>query len=141
METLKFIGNSFGYILSAIALFAMTVNYIRKKLGWFVKKETKFDDYAERMTRLEKLLEEHIAENKSFNEQVLKMLKYQGDASKQTLAHIIENTYHMKKSIKKLNQIELKRITNAYAVYHGELDGNSYITQIYEEMMEDWEHE
>ena len=141
MEILKFIGSSFGYILSAIALLTMIINYMRRKLGGFVKKETKSDDYAERMERLEKLLEEHIADNKAFNEQVLQMLKHQGHASKQTLAHIIENTYHMKKSVKRLDPIELKRITNAYAVYHGELDGNSYITQIYEEMIDDWEHE
>ena len=141
MEILKFIGSSFGYILSAIALITMVVNHRRRKLGEFVKKETNSDVYADRMERLEKMLTEHIEDNKVFNEQVLTMLNKQGHASKQTLAHIIENTYHLKKGVKRLDAIELKRITNAYAVYHNELDGNSYITQIYDEMMENWEHD
>lgn len=141
MEVLKFIGSSFGYILSAIALITMAVNRRRRKLGEFVKKETNSDEYAERMERLEKMLIEHIEDNKAFNEQVLTMLNKQGHASKQTLAHIIENTYHLKKNVKRLDAIELKRIANAYSVYHNELDGNSYITQIYDEMMDNWEHD
>lgn len=141
MEVLKFIGSSFGYVLSAIALITMAVNRRRRKLGEFVKKETNSDEYAERMERLEKMLTEHIEDNKAFNEQVLTMLNKQGHASKQTLAHIIENTYHLKKNVKRLDAIELKRITNAYSVYHNELDGNSYITQIYDEMMDNWEHD
>lgn len=41
--------------------------------------------------------------------------------------------------IKTLDSVALKRVVNAYAIYHNELNGNSYISNIYDEMME-WEH-
>ena len=141
METLKFIGSSFGYILSAIALLTMVINFIRRQLGGFVKKETKTDDLITRIERLEKTVEKYTAENNASMEQLMERTKHQEHASKQVLAYIIEYTYNRKKAEKSLTPIELERITNAYPVYHTELHGNSYISQIYDEMINEWTHE
>lgn len=89
---------------------------------------------------MEKLMEQQLEDDKSFQEKVLKMLMYQSHANKQTLANIIESTYHKNKLTKELDSIELKRIVNAYDIYHNELGGNSYITEIYTEMIDEWEH-
>lgn len=140
IEVFQLIGSSFGYILSAVAVVTMVVKYIHRKVGGFVKKESGADLYERRLVKLEKLMEQQLEDDKSFQEKVLEMLMYQSHANKQTLANIIESTYHKNKLTKELDSIELKRIVNAYDIYHNELGGNSYITEIYTEMIDEWEH-
>lgn len=140
IEIFKFVGSSFGYFLSFCAIVTMVVSYLRKKFGGFVRKEIKSQDLDERLDRIENILNTQKDEDEKFRTKVLDMLHKQGHASKQSLAFIIESTYTQKKDVKQLTSIELKRITSAYPVYHDELEGNSYITKIYTEMVEDWEH-
>lgn len=140
IEIFKLIGSSFGYILSAVAVITMVIKFAHQKVGGFVKKESGADSYEQRLAKLEELMEKQVVDDKSFQEQVLKMLKYQSNASKQTLANIIESTYHTNKFNKELDAVELKRVVNAYDIYHNEFGGNSYISEIYTEMIEDWVH-
>ena len=86
------------------------------------------------------MLQVQNEEDDKFRSDVRNMLNKQGHASKQSLAFIIESTYTQKKNIKQLTPLELKRITSAYPVYHDELEGNSYITELYTEMIDEWEH-
>lgn len=140
VELFKLIGCSFGYIVSFCAVVTMVVKYIRKKAGGFVRSETNAQDVDERLSRIEEMLQAQNEEDDKFRADVLSMLKKQGHASKQSLAFIIESTYTQKKNVKELTPLELKRITSAYSVYHDELEGNSYITELYTEMMNEWEH-
>lgn len=139
-KVFQLVGSSFGYILSLCAIVTMIVNHIRKKAGGFVRKETKSQALNDRLDRIENMLQAQNEEDDKFRNNVLNMLKKQGHASKQSLAFIIESTYTQKKNVKQLTPLELKRITSAYPVYHDELEGNSYITELYNEMINDWEH-
>ncbi len=140
LELYKLIGSSFGYILSFCAIVTMVVTFVHKKVRGFVRNEANSEDVDKRLDRIEDMLKAQNEEDDKFRTDVRNMLKKQGHASKQSLAFILENTYTQKKSVKQLTPLELKRITSAYSVYHDELEGNSYITELYTEMMDEWEH-
>lgn len=140
MEWYKVIGSSFGYLMSAIALITLIVKAIRGKLGGFVKQESNAKCYGDRLDKLEVLIAKSAEDNAQFHDRVLGMLNSLGHASKQLLANSIEDTYNQKKNVRQLNSTELKRVVNAYDIYHNELGGNSYISEIYREMTEDWAH-
>ena len=139
-KVFQLVGSSFGYFLSLCAIVTMIVNHIRKKAGGFVRKETKSQALNDRLDRIESMIQVQSEEDDKFRNDVRSMLNKQGHASKQSLAFIIESTYTQKKNVKQLTPLELKRITSAYPVYHDELEGNSYITELYNEMINDWEH-
>ncbi len=139
-ETLMLIGSSLGYVISAITLITMIVKHFRAKASGFIKKESKADAYEQRLQNLENLLNQQIKEDKEFKEKIYALISHQSHADRQLLANIIETTYYQNKDTKTLDSIALKRITNAYAIYHDEFNGNSYISAIYTEMIEDWEH-
>lgn len=140
IEIFKLIGSSFGYILSFCAIVTMIATFVHKKVGGFIRSETKSQDLDERLGKIENMLQVQNEEDDKFRSDVRNMLNKQGHASKQSLAFIIESTYTQKKNIKQLTPLELKRITSAYPVYHDELEGNSYITELYTEMIDEWEH-
>lgn len=140
VEMFKLIGSSFGYILSFCAIVTMIATFVHKKVGGFIRNETKSQDLNDRLGRIENMLQGQNEEDDKFRSDVRNMLNKQGHASKQSLAFIIENTYTQKKNVKQLTPLELKRITSVYPVYHDELEGNSYITELYTEMIDEWEH-
>lgn len=140
IEIFKLIGSSFGYIVSGVAVVTMIVKYVRGKAGGFVRGEAESEKIEQRLGSIEKMLKAQGEADSEFRSNALDLLKKQGHASKQSLAFIIESTYDAKKSVKQLTPLEFKRIASAYSVYHDELKGNSYITEIYTEMVENWEH-
>lgn len=140
IEILKFIGSAFGYILSAITLITLIVKSVKNKAGNFIRKASGSKRNKNKIDDLEKLINRQIEESKNFHTLLMEMLEKQAKASKQILANVIESTYHEKKHVKQLDELELKRIINSYAIYHNEFNGNSYITEIYNEMIEHWEH-
>lgn len=139
-ETIVLIGSSLGYIISAITLITMTIKHFRSKASGFIKQESKADAYEQRLQSLENLLNQQIKDDKEFKDKMYEMISHQNHADRQLLANIIETTYYQNKDTKTIDSIALKRITNAYSIYHDEFNGNSYISAIYEEMIEDWEH-
>jgi len=55
------------------------------------------------------------------------------------MANIIETTYYTNREKRCLDMNEFRRITEVYEIYHSdEIHGNSYISELYEEMMT-WE--
>lgn len=126
MDTVKNIGSILGYIISLLTLIALIKTKFLGLLDGRIKKESGSDDINTRVGNIESML---VDVNDS--------LRRQDEACKQMMANIIETTYFANRAKRQLSTIELKRVISAYAVYH-ELHGNSYITEIYEEMLT-WE--
>lgn len=126
MDTVKNIGSILGYIISLLTLITLIKTKFLGLLDGRIKKESGSDDINTRVGNIESML---VDVNDS--------LRRQDEACKQMMANIIETTYFANHAKRQLSTIELKRVISAYAVYH-ELHGNSYITEIYEEMLT-WE--
>ena len=146
MEVVKNIGGILGCVMSAITLYALIKTKFLGLLGGYVKKESGSSEHSadmrelhERLDKLENTLSEFIESDRAWKEEISNRLKVQSDACRQLLAGVIEDTYYANRGYKTLDSVALKRITKAYAIYHEELDGNSYITSIYNEMM-GWDH-
>ena len=145
MEGIKNVGTVLGYISTALALYVMIKTRFLGLLGGYVKKESKSDENDKRhqelsdeIIKLSKSFNEFAEADRAWKEETTQRLKNQNDADMQLLANVVENLYYQKRSVKTLDPIELKRLIRAYHIYHEELEGNSYITALYEEMM-DWE--
>lgn len=126
MDVVKNIGSILGYIISLLTLITLIKTKFLGLLDGRIKKESGSDDINTRVGNIESML---VDVNDS--------LRRQDEACKQMMANIIETTYFANRAKRQLSTIELKRVISAYAVYH-ELHGNSYITEIYEEMLT-WE--
>lgn len=137
MDVVKDIGSILGYVLSFLTLITLIKTKFLGVLDGRIKKESGSDDTKARIEKIEITLDQIAKNEKEFKEEVSESLHRQDEACKQMMANIIETTYFANRPQKKLNAIELKRVINAYAVYH-ELHGNSYISEIYEEILT-WE--
>ena len=146
MEVVKNIGSILGYIISMFTLYALIKTKFLGTLGGYVKKEAGSDKYSEaikeiheRLDQMDNTIKDFMESDKELKEHISKRLQNQNDACRQLLASVIEDTYYENRGFKTLDSVSLKRVVNAYSIYHEELKGNSYITSIYEEMME-WDH-
>lgn len=137
MDTVKNIGSILGYIISLLTLIALIKTKFLGLLDGRIKKESGSDDINTRVGNIESMLDQLVKNEGQFKKDVNESLRRQDEACKQMMANIIETTYFANRAKRQLSTIELKRVISAYAVYH-ELHGNSYITEIYEEMLT-WE--
>lgn len=83
-------------------------------------------------------MQNYMKEDRAFKEEMKNRMAAQHDACRQLLANIVEMTYYACKGKKMLTMNEFKRVVNAFYIYHNEFEGNSYIAELYNEMME-WE--
>lgn len=146
MEIVKNVASVIGCVVSFLGLFALIKTKFLSTLGTYVKKETNTDanDLAhkqmnERIDRIEKVLKDYITSDEDFKQTLRIHIKGQDDACRQLMAGVIEDTYRQHLTDKTLDSVEWKRIVSAYGVYHDELHGNSYISEVYNEM-QSWEH-
>lgn len=147
MEWLSTISVILGIVLSAASILTLIKtralgklsSYIRKESGVEKNKETD-EEIHKKLDDLSKAFHEYIEEERADREKTHEMMRAQHDASRQLLANIIETTYYADRSRKTLTMNEFKRVVNAFSIYHNEFDGNSYIAELYNEMME-WEKE
>lgn len=137
MDTVKNIGSILGYIISLLTLITLIKTKFLGLLDGRIKKESGSDDINTRVGNIESMLDQLVKNEGQFKKDVNESLRRQDEACKQMMANIIETTYFANRAKRQLSTIELKRVISAYAVYH-ELHGNSYITEIYEEMLT-WE--
>ena len=78
-------------------------------------------------------------QDEEFKTMMGEYIESQNNVNKRVLANIIETTYYENREDRTLDTNQLKRVTEAYVLYHSEqIHGNSYISQLYEEMMT-WE--
>ena len=146
MDTVKDIGSILGYIMTALGLYALIRTKFLGLLGGYVKQEAKVDKYDQalsklghRLDALESRLSSYMAAELEYKKGISEHIQHQNDACRQLLAEIIESTYRFRLGEKKLDPVERRKVTRSYEIYHNDLHGNSYITEIYNEMMS-WEH-
>lgn len=96
------------------------------------------EETSKRIDEMNAILQSYMEEDRAFKEEIKHSIAVQHNACMQLLANIVETTYYACKNKKTLTMNEFKRIVNAFSIYHGEFDGNSYIAELYNEMME-WE--
>ena len=145
MEWLTTIGSILGFILSAASVFALIKTKTLSKLGAYVRKESRAEENKKtdeetikRIDELNSTMQNYIEEDRRFKEEIKSDMAAQHDACRQLLANIVETTYYACKGRKALTMNEFKRVVNAFSIYHNEFEGNSYIAELYNEMME-WE--
>lgn len=137
MDTVKNIGSIIGYVISLLTLVTLIKTKCLGILDGRIKKGSDTEGVNTRIGNIEALLDKLVKNEDQFKKEVNESLRRQDEACKQMMANIIETTYFANRTNRQLNTIELKRVISAYTIYHA-LHGNSYITEIYEEMMT-WE--
>lgn len=145
MEWITDVGSILGIILSAVSVFALIKTKALGKIGLYIRKESKVEENKKtdeeihkKLDALAKTFKDYMEEGRQFREETKVAMVAQSDACRQLLANIIEATYYTNKERKTLTMNEFKRIVNAFSIYHNEFEGNSYIAELYNEMME-WE--
>lgn len=145
-ELIDHIGPIFGYITAAIALFALvktgflqtTDKHIKAVVGKD-KNDKVHREMDERIDALEEKFAEFLERDEVFKNEVRTHNQTQKDVDRKLMANIIETTYYTNREKRSLDMFEFRRITEVYAIYHSDdIHGNSYITELYEEMLE-WE--
>lgn len=146
MDLITKIGTILGYVSTAIALYVVLKTSVLKKTDKHIKavagKEESDKVHTEldnRLDRLESQFSGFIEKDEEFKTMMGEYIESQNNVNKRVLANIIETTYYENREDRTLDTNQLKRVTEAYALYHSEqIHGNSYISQLYEEMMT-WE--
>lgn len=146
MDLITKIGTILGYVSTAIALYVVLKTSVLKKTDKHIKavagKEESDKVHTEldnRLDRLESQFSGFIEKDEEFKTMMGEYIESQNNVNKRVLANIIETTYYENRECRTLDTNQLKRVTEAYALYHSEqIHGNSYISQLYEEMMT-WE--
>ena len=141
MEWITDVGSILGIILSAVSVFALIKTKALGKIGSYIRKESKVEENKrtdeemhKKLDALAKTFQDYMEEGRQFREETKVAMAAQNDACRQLLA----NTYYADKERKTLTMNEFKRVVNAFSIYHNEFEGNSYIAELYNEMME-WE--
>lgn len=145
-KSISNIGSILGYISTAIALFIIVRNWVQKRSTNYIRNATHANEHEEedrringRLDDLNEKLTEFFETDTEFKSRMRDYMNAQNNTSKKLLANIIEMTYYNNRDRKQLDQNEVRRIIETYEIYHGdEIHGNSYITALYNEMM-DWE--
>lgn len=145
MEWLSTISVVLGVIISAASVITLIKTRTMGKLSSYIRKESCVEKNKETDEELHKkiddltqTLHDYMKEERQDREKTHEMMRAQHDASRQLLANIIETTYYADRARKALTMNEFKRVVNAFSIYHNEFEGNSYIAELYNEMME-WE--
>ncbi len=148
MELITKIGTILGYISTAIALFALikakmmadTDRHIAKVAGKEHNEEI-HHSLNDRMEALETKFAEFIERDNAFKDRLDKHVEAQTAVDRKLMANIIETTYYQNRDRKTLDMNQFKRICDVYEIYHSdEIHGNSYISELFEEMMT-WKRE
>lgn len=143
MEIIIQVGTILGYVATAIGLFALIKTKIVKRTNEHIldvtgKKEGDkvHIELTGRLDRLEKQFSDFMESDKAFKSKMDEYIDAQIGVNRRVLANIIETTYYQNRTTKALDSNELRRVTEAYVVYHNPpVSGNHYITELYDEMM------
>ena len=143
MEYITKIGTILGYISTAIALFVVIKTGIMSKTDRHIldvagktESDKVHSDLDQRLDHLENQFGEFMERDRTFKLEMGKHIESQTEVNKRVLANLIETTYYQNREKRSLDMNEFRRITEAYAIYHGDqIHGNSYITEIYNDMI------
>lgn len=137
------VGPILGYISTAIALFVLIKTQIISKTDKHIKdvvdtegSEKVHHELDERLDKLEISFAKFLDLDKAFKDKMDKHIETQTNVDKKLMANIIENLYYQNREKRCLDMNEFRRLTEVYAIYHSDqIHGNSYISELYEEMM------
>lgn len=143
MELLTKIGTILGYISTAVALFVLVKTQILSKTDKHIKEvagvegsEKVHHEHDSRLDVLEDRFTKFLEADAAFKEKMDKHIESQTNVDKKLMANIIENLYYQNRDKQCLDMNEFRRLTEVYAIYHGDqIHGNSYISELYEEMI------
>lgn len=139
MEIIKDIGAVLGYIATALGLFAVikaaTKKYVEEAAGT-EESDKVHHELEARMTALEKTFAEYLERDAAFKDKMDKHIASQQLVDRKLMADIIEQLYYRNRDTKELDDNEFRRLTEVYEIYHDPpCNGNSYISEMYKEMM------
>lgn len=143
MELITKIGTLLGYASTAIALFILIKTQIQNKTDSHIKEvvdtegaEKVHSELDRRIDRLEERFSEFLERDEAFKEKMDKHIASQTSVDRKLMANIIETLYYQNRTKHCLDMNEFRRLTEVYAIYHSDqIHGNSYITELYDEMM------
>lgn len=139
MEVVKNIGAVLGYIATALGIFAViksaTKKYVEDAAGT-EESDRIHHELDKRMTALEKTFAEYIERDIAFKNKMDNHIASQQLVDRKLMADIIEQLYYRNREKKELDGNEFRRLTEVYEIYHDPpCNGNSYISEMYKEML------
>lgn len=146
-EVVKTVGTILGYIATAIGLYVLIRNRVLKGASRYIVRESGLEknkkadaELLEKVGKLAERFDAFITEDEAFKERMRSHIKAQNSTNRKLLANIIEQTYYANRDKKCLDRYEAKRIADVYEIYTSdEINGNSYIKSLYDEMINTWE--
>ena len=145
-EDIKAIGQMLGYVSTFIGLYAILKTKLLAKSKGFIEKESGkqhndqiHDNINKHLIQLDAQVSQIAVANDDIRNRIDAYIASQMEVNKKIMADIIETAYHANKATKTIEINRFRHLSEVYNVYHGSpLHGNSYITEIYEEMCK-WE--
>jgi len=146
VELIKEFGAIIGCISATIALISTVSKNSKARTDRHILEVAKVKEFEtaqhkneEEYQDLKDKFDIFLKRDEEFKLSLQEQHKTQNIVNKRMLANIIENTYYQNKDDKTLDMYQFKRVTEAYEIYHSDaIHGNSYISEIYDEMMT-WE--
>lgn len=139
MEIVKDIAAIVGCIVSIITLLTLTTKGGRNFVIRLFKKHTR--DLVETNERQNKSIEKQnqsIDEIKNTLNTILGKLDIEDEIAKQNCRNTIKDIYYKYQAVKKIPLYERKTADKTYDLYTNQLEGNSYATLLYNEIVK-WE--
>lgn len=130
-ETIKVVGSSLGYILSAITLSTMIIKPIRNKFIHWIKRMGDVDTTKSELTEIKNMLQAHI----DADVEKQKTLKRLAEAEKASLRNSILHLCDLCLKRGSITSIEKLNLIDMYTEYHN-LGGDTYCTDRYELTLE-----
>jgi len=127
------IGGIAGSIITIITLIMLIVKPTRNTFIKCIKKTSKVNENDKIIFEMNEMLKKHIEQDINKKE----VMALQSEALLCVLRSEITDTYYKYITIKQLRTYERENLVKSYNIYHS-LNGNSYVTIIYDEMMT-WE--
>lgn len=132
-----------GSFITIITLLSILIKPIRNMIidrvtrqlsAEYEKKER--EEFCEMITEATRLNREAIEQSKGELKAILKAQEEQKLVLRQILANTISHIYHKYINEDVIPELEKKNLMALYAGYHDVFEGNSYVTQCYNELME-----
>ena len=138
IEVVKNIAVVIGCISGILTLIFM----ISKKLrDWFkikISKSLKVKEDYNQFKNMSDKLEKYMEEDKEFKKSIKDDMEVQKDFSRDQSRMIIKDVFFKYCNEKRIPLYELKIVKSVYDIYKNKLNGNSYISLLYEEIIK-WE--
>ena len=143
MEIITKIGTLLGYVSTGVALFILIKTQVLNKTDKHIKEvvdtegsEKVHHEHDERLDKIEERFRQFLEADAAFKAKMDRHIESQTNVDKKLMANIIENLYYQNRDKRCLDMNEFRRLTDVYAIYHGDqIHGNSYISELYEEMI------